>query len=66
MQKSTNKCWYSFSQRYFTELVTNLASNTINKFERKIRGKGNVRVKKGLTLFILNEDMNDIIKTIKS
>ena len=47
-------------------LVSNLTSNAINKFERKISGKGAVRAGKGFTLFILNEDMNDIIKIIKS
>ena len=36
------------------------------KFERKIGEKGAVRAGKGFTLFILNEDMNDIIKFIKS
>ena len=47
-------------------LVSNVTSNAINKFERKISGKGAVGAGKGLTLFILNEDMNDIIKIIKS
>ena len=42
-------------------LVSNLTSNAINKSE-----KGAVRVGKGFTLFISNEDMNDIIKIIKS
>ena len=46
-------------------LVSNLASNAINKFERKINEKGTVRTGKGFTLFISNEDMNDIIKIIK-
>ena len=46
-------------------LVSNLASNPINKFDRKISLKGSVRTGKGFILFILNEDMNDIIKTIK-
>ena len=46
-------------------LVSNLTSNAINKFERKISGKGGVRSGKGFTLFISNEDMNDIIKIIK-
>ena len=35
----------------FPRLVRNLASNTINKFERKISGKGAVRARKGFTLF---------------
>ena len=46
-------------------LVSNLAPNAINKFERKMGGKGAVRARKGFTLFISNEDMNDIIKIIK-
>ena len=47
-------------------LVSNLTSNSINKFKRKISEKGVVRAGKGFTLFISNEDINDIIKTIKS
>ena len=47
-------------------LVSNLTSIAINKFERKISGKGAVRAGKGFTPFIPNEDMNDIIKIIKS
>ena len=46
--------------------LSNLTPNVINKFERKISGKGALRVGKGFTLFILNEDMNDITKIIKS
>ena len=38
------------------ELVSNLTSNAIHKFERKISGKGALRGR-GITLFILNEDM---------
>ena len=47
-------------------LVSSLASNAINKFERKISRKEVVRAGKSFALFILNEDMNDIIKIIKS
>ena len=47
-------------------LVSNLVSNAINKFERKRSGKGAVRAGKGFTLFISNENMNDIIKIKKS
>ena len=47
-------------------LVNNLVSNVINKFHRKICGKGPVKAEKGFTLFISNEDMNYIIKIIKS
>ena len=46
-------------------LVSSLTSTAINKFERRISGKGAVRTGKGFTLFISNEDMNDIIKIIK-
>ena len=46
-------------------LVCNLALNAINKFERKISGKGAMRAGKGFTSFISNEDVNDIIKIIK-
>ena len=44
-------------------LVSNLTSNATNKFERKINWY--LRAQKGFTLFILNEDMNDIIKILK-
>ena len=47
-------------------LVSNLSSNAISKFERKISGKGDVRAGKRFILFISNEDMNDVIKIIKS
>ena len=46
-------------------LVSNLTSNEINKFERRISEKGAFRARKGFTLFISNEDMNDIIETIE-
>ena len=38
----------------------------MNEFDRKISGKGDARAGKRFTLFILTEDMNDIIKIIKS
>ena len=47
-------------------LVSNLTSNAINKFERIISGKGAVRAEKWFTLLISNEDMNGIIKVIKT
>ena len=46
-------------------MVRNLTSNVVNKFEGKVSGKGAVRARKGLTLFISNEDMNGVIKVIK-
>ena len=48
------------------ELVSNLASNVINKIERKTSEKEAVGAGIGFTLLILNEDMNDFIKIIKS
>ena len=47
-------------------LVSNLTSSAINKFDRKISGKGAVRAGKRFTLFISNEDMNDTTKTTNS
>ena len=49
-----------------TGLVSNLASNARNKFERKISEKRAVRAGKRFALFISNEGINDIIKIIKS
>ena len=39
--------------------------NVINKFERKITGKGAVGEEKGLTLFISNEDLGDIVRILE-
>ena len=50
----------------FPGLASNLTSNAINKFEKNISGKGAVIAGKGFTLFISNEEMNDIMKIIKS
>ena len=47
-------------------LVCNLASHALSKFERKIREKGALKAVKGFTLFIVNENMRDLIKIIKS
>ena len=51
-------------------LVSNIASNAasyaMNNLERRRSGKGAVRAGKGFTLFILNEDIDDIINTVKS
>ena len=48
------------------ELATKTTSSAIDKFERKISGRGAVRAGKGFTLFITNEDMDDINRIIKS
>ena len=49
-----------------SRLVSNITSNAINKFERKISGKGAAGAAKKSFLFILYKDMNDIIKIVKS
>ena len=46
-------------------LVSNLTSNPINNFERKIGGNGAARAGKGFASFNLNKDMNDIIEIVK-
>ena len=45
-------------------LVRNLTSNAINKFEKK-KWKGSCQSRNRFTLFISNEDMNDIIEITK-
>ena len=47
-------------------LVSNLTSSAVNKFDRKISGKGTVRAGKVFTSFISDEDLNYVIKIIKS
>ena len=47
-------------------LVSNIASSAINKFERKVSGKGAVRAGRRFTLFNSNEDMEGIIKIVES
>ena len=47
-------------------LFSKLASNALNKFEKKISRKGAVITGKRFTLFVLNKGMNDIIKILKS
>ena len=41
-------------------------SSILGKFERRISEQGAVRAGKRFTIFILNEDMDDIIKTVES
>ena len=47
-------------------LLSNLNSSAINKFDLKLSWKRAVRAGIGFNLFILNEDMNGIIKIIES
>ena len=48
------------------KLATKAASSVINKFERKINGQEAIRPGKKFDLFILNEDMDDKIRIVKS
>ena len=57
---------FALARDNLPRLLSNLTSSAINKFDRKISGKGAVRAGKIFTLFISNKDMNDIIKIIKS
>ena len=52
--------------RLVSNIASNAAWNATNKFERRASGKGAVRARKGFTLFIANEDMDDVIKIEKS
>ena len=58
-----------FAKNSLPGLVSNIASgvasNAINKFERRTTLKGAVRAGKVLTLFILNEDMDCTINIVK-
>ena len=47
-------------------IALNAASNAINKIERRISGKRVARARKEFTPLISNEDMDDIIRIIKS
>ena len=47
-------------------LLSNLNSSAINNIDLKLSWKRAVRVGIGFSLFILNEDMSDIIKIIEA
>ena len=51
-----------WAKDFLPELATKETSPILDKFEGKIRRQGAVRVGKGFTLFIPNEDMDDVIK----
>ena len=52
--------------RLVSSISSNAASNAINKFGERVSRKGAIRARRGFTLFISNEDMADIIKTVES
>ena len=49
-----------------SNLALNSSSNATDIVGRKASGKGAVRARKGFTLFLLNKDMDDIIKIVLS
>ena len=65
-KKALTNISISLARDNFPGLIIKLTSNAINKFERNINGKGAVKAVKGFTLFIWNQNINDIIKIIKS
>ena len=48
------------------QLAPKATSSAIDNLERKISGQGVIRAAKGFTLLILNEDMDGIVRIIKS
>ena len=46
--------------------MTKATSSVLDKFEKKISEVGAVRAGKRFTLYIANEDMDDIIKIVES
>ena len=48
------------------KLATKANSSVLGKFERKIGEEGVVGKKRGFTLFISNQDIDDFIKILKS
>ena len=56
----------TLAKNVLTKLATKTASSVIDKFEKSISVRGSVRARKGLTLIIPNESMDDVTKTAKS
>lgn len=54
------------AKNVLTKLATKTASSVIDKFEKSISVRGSVRARKGFTLIIPNESMDDVTKTAKS
>ena len=64
--KALTNVAYPLARDNLPGLVSNSTSSVINSFIRKISGKGAFMAGKGFTLFLSNEDKNDIITIIKS
>ena len=65
-KKALTNIVISLARENLTGLASNLTASAINKFDRKMTEKGAVRAEKGFTLLISNENMNNVIKIIKS
>ena len=65
-KKALTNIAISLARDHLSGLVSNLTSNAINKFDRKISAKRAFRAGKGFPLFISNEDMSGVTKFIKS
>ena len=65
-KKALTNVAFPLARENLPGLVSNLTSSAINKFAKKVSGKGAVRAGKGFTLFILNEDINNISIIIES
>ena len=65
-KKAVTNIAIPFARDNLPGLVINLTINVINTFDRKLSRKGAVTVEKEFASFISNEDMNGIIKIIKS
>ena len=50
---------------FLSKLATKATSSVLDKFERKRSGKDVVRTRKGFSLFISNEDMDDIVESLE-
>ena len=44
---------------FVSNVVSNASLNAMNKFESRISGKGAIKAGKKLTLFVLNEEMEE-------
>ena len=54
----------SLAKNILPKLATKPTSSVLDKFARKISGRGAMRAGKGFILFISNEDMDDITEMV--
>ena len=65
-KKALENVVISLTRDNLSGLVSNLTLNAINKLKKKNKWKEAIRSEKGFTLFILNDDVDDITKITKS